>query len=111
MITVIACVLMVLCLSACGEKKDVSNSKYVGTWVSSGVSLGDEKEQFDEDVFVVLNADGSAEMHSGEETTNCTWVETSNGFKLKGDVKLTFKEEEGGVRATFLGVQLHFVKQ
>ena len=117
-ISVIVCLVMVLsCLAftACGksEEKDLSGSKYVGTWKASNLTMGEESGDFEDEILLVLNGDGTAEMTSStdEEVTKCTWEETSDGFKLKGDAKMTFKEEEGGVKSSILGVEMHFVKQ
>ena len=112
MITVIACVLMVLCLSACGEKKDVSNSKYVGTWkIDDTMSGYGETSETGSDWTITLNPDGTAVSVSSDSNDNCTWQETSKGFKLKGDLKLNFTDDGDGVATKFLGVELRFHKQ
>ena len=112
LITAILCLTMVLCLAGCGEKKDVSSSKYIGTWKTNSVSLGDKEGELDTEITLVLNGDGTAVFSSSDgDATNCTWVETSKGFKLKGDVKLTFKEDGDQVKATILGATMAFDRQ
>ena len=111
--SIILCLVMLfscVSLSAC-TKKDVSNSKYVGTWKAESMSVMNESEAFDDDILLVLNPDGTAQFVSEEETTNCKWQETSNGFKLTDGSKLTFTEDGDGVKAKIIGVELHFTKE
>ena len=112
-ITVILSTLVALCfmLSACSSK-DVSNSKYLGTWkLDDTISGYGETAEISEDWTITLNADGTAVSDSGEDVSNCTWQETSKGFKIKGDIKLSFTDDGDGVVAKFLGVELRFHKQ
>lgn len=104
-----SCVLLPGCRS--GGKKDLSGSKYVGTWKAINLTLKDEVGEFDTDHFLTLNADGTAKFTSGEEVTNCTWEETNGGFKLKGDAKMSFTDDGDGIKCSLLGVELHFEKQ
>ena len=60
---------------------------------------------------VLLSACGERGLASGDDVTNANWEELSDGFKLTGDAKMTFKNEEGGVKSTVLGVTMHFVRQ
>ena len=109
------CLLLIACLvlAACGSsgKKDVSGSKYVGTWKAASMSLKDTVGEFDKDIFLVLNPDGTAEFSSGDEVSKCTWEETDNGFKLKGDAKMTFTDDGDGIKSTVFGIVLHFDRQ
>ena len=103
-------------LSACGGgDADLSDSKYVGMWVSESMSLGDESESLSGVCTLTVDGNGtgvfySAEDGGEEEATAFTWSPTSNGFKTKGDVKLTFKDDGDGISAKILGVDLHFVR-
>ena len=111
--TVILSALIALCfmLGACGSK-DVSNSKYLGTWkLDDTISGFGETEEIDENWTITLNANGTAVSNTSESVSNCTWQETSKGFKLKGDIKLSFTDDGDGVVAKFLGVELRFHKQ
>lgn len=112
----ILCLIMViscLILAACGDggKKDLSGSKYLGTWKAAYMSLKDEVGEFEDEITLTLNADGSAEFSSADEVSKCTWEETANGFKLQGDAKMTFTDDGDGIKSKLLGVELHFEKQ
>lgn len=106
-------------LAACGGGggEDLSDSKYVGSWVAKSLSIGDESGDIgDEGVFTLtLNGDGtgtfvSVEADGTEEVSNITWSLTSDGFKTSGDMKMTFKDDGDGIKATIFGVDLHFVR-
>ena len=106
-----------IALTACGgdKKTDLSNSKYLGKWEASALSLGDLSENVDEsselnETTMTLLADGTGHMDGDGEVSNFTWSEIDGGFKTKGDLKATFKDEEGGIKAKIIGVDLHFVK-
>ena len=102
-----------LLLTACGksEPKDLSGSKYLGTWRAVSMSLKDEVGEFSEETFLILNADGTAKFTSKSEVSECKWEETKDGFKLKDGTKLTFTDEDDGIKAKILGVELHFAKE
>ena len=102
--------LMGMLMSACG-KQDLTNSKYVGTWELDSISMMGESGEFDEAFTIVLNGDGTAIYDGDDGPMNCTWEETSNGLKLKGDMKLTFTDDGDGIVTKFLGAELHFVKK
>ena len=113
-IAILLCAVMVLScclLAACGGSKDLSGSKYVGTWKADSVSAFDEETSLDTEWLLILNEDGSAVSTSEGETNTCSWHETSDGFKLTGDVKLTFEDDGDGIKTNVLGVDLHFSKQ
>lgn len=105
----LSCVLLPACGS--GGSRDLSGSKYLGTWKAANMTLGDEVGEFEDDIYLTLNADGTASFTSDEEETNCTWEETGDGFKLKGDAKMTFKDDGDGVKSSIFGVEMHFEKQ
>lgn len=108
-------ILSALALTACGgggSDADLSESKYVGTWKVADISLADESEEIDKDWIMTLNGDGTGTLDSGEgEVTDFTWELTSDGFKTKGDMKLTFKDDGDRIVAKILGADLAFVKQ
>lgn len=112
---ILCLMLLLFCaiLPACGSggKKDLSGSKYVGTWKAAYMSLKDEQGEFEHDIFLVLNPDGTAEFTSDDEVSKCTWEETGSGFKLKGDAKMSFTDDGEGIKSTVFGVVLHFDKQ
>ena len=115
-VAVILCLIMViscLILAACGDggKKDLSGSKYLGTWKATYMSIKNEVGDFEDEFFLTLNADGTAEFSSADEVSKYTWEETANGFKLKGDTKMTFTDDGDGIKSKVLGVDLHFEKQ
>ena len=106
-------VVMVLtfALAACGGgSEDLSDSKYVGTWKAQSMSLGDESEDFEGEYILTVNGDGTGTFSGEDEVNEFTWHLTSDGFKTKGDTKLTFKDEGDGIVTKLIGVELHFVR-
>ena len=110
---------LIFALAACGGGggEDLSDSKYVGSWVAKSLSIGDESGDIgDEGVFTLtLNGDGtgtfvSVEADGTEEVSNITWSLTSDGFKTSGDMKMTFKDDGDNIKANIFGVDLHFVR-
>ncbi len=100
-------------LTACGgggSSEDLSDSKYVGTWKAANMSLGEETGEFEDEVLLIVNPDGTGQMTQGDEVSEFKWTPKDDGFKVTGDVKTTFKDEEGGIVAKVIGVELHFVK-
>ena len=103
----VALLVSCLALTACGGKKksesaDLTGSKYLGTWKTTGISFMDESEALDEsnelgEVTLTLLEDGTGHMDSAEEVSHFTWEEVDGGFKTSGDVKMTFKEEGNGI--------------
>lgn len=111
---VFLCIVMIascVLLGACGGKQDLSNSKYVGTWKAESISAFGEESSLEGDWILTLNADGTATLEDGEEVSKCTWQETSDGFKLKGDAKMTFTDDGDGIKSKVIGVELHFTRQ
>jgi len=114
-----AVMVLAFALAACGGggNADLSDSKYVGTWVCNSVSLGDASEDFSGASWTMtLNGDGTGtlvatdESGAEEEVQNITWEPTNEGLKTKGDTKLKFEDEDGGIETKMLGVELHFVR-
>lgn len=112
-------VVMVLtfAFAACGggSSEDLSDSKYVGTWEMQSMSLGEESEDLGEGYTLVLNGDGTGTFtgvddDGNEEVSDITWSPTSDGFKTKGDSKMTFTDDGDGIKTKILGVELHFVR-
>lgn len=122
-LTVLFCcaALTVFCmlLAGCGGSSDLSDSEYVGTWVAQTINaFGKEEttENFDEAIpegmSFTLNGDGTLVGDFGDdEPVSGTWSETADGFKTKGDMKLTFKNDGDGVTTSIVGAHIHFVKQ
>lgn len=105
--------------AACGGggNEDLSDSKYVGTWVAKSLSIAGESGDIDGGVFkLTLNGDGtgtfvSTEADGTEEVSNVTWSLTSDGFKTKGDTKMKFTDDGDGIKSKILGVELHFARE
>ena len=107
-------VVSALMLTACGggSSDDLSDSKYVGTWKTVAVAIGDESEDLETDMTLIINGDGTGAMKSeGEEDSNFTWELTKDGFKTKGDVKFKFKDDGDRIKTKIIGVELIFEKQ
>ena len=116
-ITLLVCAVMIIScvalLTACGggNGEDLSDSKYVGTWKASTMALEDESEALSEEWVLTLNADGTGQFVSEEETTDVTWELTDEGFKTKGDTKLKFTDDGDNIKTKILGVDLIFERQ
>ena len=118
-LTLIICMMLVFTFlfTACGGggnsggDVDLSSSKYVGTWKASHVALKDDTEALDALWTLTLNGDGTGTYVDEESTSNITWELTSNGFKTKGDTKLTFTDDGDNIKTKIIGVDVVFVKQ
>ena len=115
-VALLSCLLILIscvALTGCG-KQDLTNSKYLGTWVASRATmLGEEAsadEVFSDGWSIQLNPDGTAVVTSKDEVSNCTWRETSKGIKFKGDMKVKATAEGDELVIKILGMQIHFVK-
>ena len=105
-------IVSVLALAACGsDNTDLSDSKYVGTWEATDVTLDEEAEALGDEWILTLNGDGTGQFKSDEETSDTTWSLTDEGFKTKGDVKLTFVDDGDNIKAKIMGVGLVFEKK
>ena len=102
-------------LAACGGGGDVSDSKYIGTWVVDSMSFAGEADAPDTDMTLVLNGDGTGtfsgvDEDGNEEVSSFTWSLTNDGLKTDGDVKMKFKEDGDDLVAKILGVEMRFVR-
>lgn len=102
-------VFSVLALTACGgggSSEDLSDSKYVGTWEGVEMTVADESEEFQDDIILTINGDGTGTLVGSEEgeteESSFTWEPTSDGFKTKGDVKMTFKDDGDKITSKLL---------
>ena len=118
MAALVVLVFSALALTACGGSSnasssatDYSDSKYVGTGKPAELTLKDQSGEFDGEWTIVLNADGSGQSIDEEGTTDFTWKPTNDGFKTKGDSKLTFTDEGDNIKTKILGVNVIFEKQ
>ena len=111
--------IMTFAFAACGGggSEDLSDSKYVGTWVADSMSFAGESGGIDGGVFkLTLNGDGtgnftSIEADGTEEVSNITWSLTDGGFKTKGDTKMKFTDDGDGIKSKIMGVDLHFSRE
>ena len=122
---VLCCLALAACcfiLSGCGGgggSADLSESEYVGTWVAQTIDAFGEEETTEEignvlegGMTLTVNGDGTAVADFGDgEPLNVTWTETGDGFKTKGDMKLTFTKEDGGITTSIVGAHIHLVRQ
>ena len=110
--TVMIMVVSAFALTGCSssDNGDLSNSKYVGTWKATTLSLQDESEDLGSDLTMVLKEDGTGELKDDSETSSFTWTLTDSGFKTKGDVKLKFKDDGDNIKTTIIGVDMAFEK-
>ena len=112
-------VVALLGLAACGSSsgsKDLSNSKYVGTWKATAMQLKGETGEMTAEFTLTLKGDGTGQYYSKdedgtEEKTDVKWELTNNGFKTTGDTKLTFTDDGNNIKTKIIGVDLIFVKQ
>ena len=101
-------------LVACGSgSEDLSDSKYVGTWVTNELSFAGETGEMDSVFRLTLNGDGTGTLEGtdadgNEEVSNITWALTNDGFKTKGDAEMTFKDDGDGIVASLFGVKMRF---
>lgn len=111
---IMTCFVMVGCKQG---KKDVSDSKYIGTWQAVNAEAFGQMVTADEvfegkDVLLVLNGDGTGTFADTEDKINkFTWVELDDGVKTEGDVNMTFTEKDGKLVGDVLMVKLFFEKQ
>ena len=110
--------IMTFAFAACGGggSEDLSDSKYVGTWEAGTITAGDVINDLGGGVYnLTLNGDGTGSFYSKspegeEETDDITWVLTDDGFKTKGDTKLTFTDDGDGIKTSIFGAELHFTR-
>lgn len=107
-------VISTLALTACGggnKEVDLSDSKYIGTWKTSGISIGDDSEALEEEYVLEIKEDGTGTLGSGDEVSEFTWSPVKGGFKTKGDVNATFKDDGDKIKAKVFIAELVFEKQ
>ena len=110
LITILALSLSVLTACSGGNNQDLSDSKYVGTWKAVAMEIAGESVAPDSDWILTVNGDGTGTL-AAEDTSNFTWQPTKDGFKTKGDVKATFKEDGDRLTTKVIGVNLVFERQ
>ncbi|MBQ9272628.1 MAG: hypothetical protein IJ227_02770 [Mogibacterium sp.] len=108
-------------LSACGEgsesaDQDLSDSKYVGTWVSDSMSFAGEEGDMQSVFTLTLNGDGTGtltgeEADGTEDVSSITWSLTDEGFKTEGDAKMDFKDDGDAIVTKLLGVEMRLVRE
>lgn len=111
LILAFSCIAVTACGSSKSQNQDFSDSKYVGTWNFSTITFMDESGELDTTIKFVVKADGTGELISEEGTTAFTWEPTDDGFKTKGDVKLTFKDDGERIKSNMFGANLIFEKE
>ena len=108
-------ILSMLALASCGSSSqkpaDYSDSKYVGVWKCSGLSLGDEKGELEDEWLLTVNKDGTGTLASANDSSSFNWSPANGGFKTTGDVKTTFKDAGDNIETKIIGVTLSFEKQ
>ncbi len=105
-------ILSALLLTACGGSNgDVSGSRYVGTWKAITMSIGDKSAEIEDEWILELHDDGTGTFSSNDETSSLTWSLVNGGFKTKGEMKATFKDDGDLIKAKVIGVNLVFEKQ
>ena len=107
-------ILSALAFTACGgggSDADLSDSKYVGTWKAQSINVGDESGEVEDKYLLIINADGTGTMTGDDGLNEFTWTPIDGGFKTKGDMKVTFKDDGDNIKARILIADLVFVKQ
>lgn len=115
-LTLAMAAMLCLLLTGCGSSSggdggDYSDSPYIGTWKAVSVSIGDAEEPFTDKCDLIVNSDGTGSMTDAENVSEFTWAPTDEGFKTKGDVKMTFKGDGEKISGKVLGANLNFEKQ
>ena len=107
-----------LTLTGCGGSSDVSaDSPYVGTWKAVSATFQDEEIDINEvlegnDFIIEVHEDGTAAVTEVEGTSEATWTEVNGGIKVTGDdIDMKFKDSDGGLTCSILGVHMFFEKQ
>ena len=107
-------ILSALAFTACGgggSDADLSDSKYVGTWKAQSINVGDDSSEIEDKYLLIINADGTGTMTGDDGLNEFTWTPIDGGFKTKGDMKVTFKDDGDNIKARILIADLVFVKQ
>lgn len=94
------------------EDINVTESKYIGTWICKDANIGDNNAPFEDEIKLVLNADATGELSSAGEVSKFVWQENDQGFIIESDeVNMTFKEDENKIVAKVIGVSLIFERE
>jgi len=108
--------LSVFALAGCGGGKDLSKSKYTGTWDATTAEYGGmtlEVSSFLDEFTLELKADGSATAKVNGESGDGTWDETGSGIKLSdpknGDMEFT--DVDGKLTVAQDGITIYFEKK
>lgn len=116
-IAVLSCLIIIVSIAVfagCGKTKDLSGSKYLGTWAATKASVADAEEGSDELVkeliTIELKADGTAVGTMVGSDINCTWRETKNGVLIKGDLNVNAKTEGDELVMRILEMDVHLRK-
>lgn len=110
-------ILSAFAFTACGgggdrdSDADLSDSKYVGTWKAQSMNVGDESREVGDRYLLIINEDGTGTMTGDNGLNEFTWTLIDGGFKTKGDMKVTFKDDGDNIKARILIADLIFVKQ
>ena len=86
---ILSMVLCILCLTACGGK-DMSDSKYVGTWTGTKAEYAGFEMSVEElfgDFTLTLQEDGKAVVFVDGEEEKGNWDETEQGVSLDGEME------------------------
>lgn len=111
-IAVMAVVIMMLLLSACGG--ELADSKYLGTWEATVATMDDVELDVDkiiDDFTMVLEADGTVTLKVNDDEGKGEWKETEKGIALVEDeqsMEFTADGEELIVEQD--GIEIHFEK-
>lgn len=110
---VLSVLAIVSVLAGCGGK-DMSGSKFCGTWTATtaeyaGIELG-IADIFGGDVVLDLGADGKATFSVAGDEQKGKWDEVDGAVVIDNDDSLTFTEDGGTLTLEYDGVMIHFEK-
>ena len=108
-------------LTGCGGSDvdaPAADSPYVGVWQATGATFQDEEVDINEvlegkDFIIELRDDGTASVTDTDgNKSDATWKETGSGVKVTGDeINMKFKDADGRLECSILGVHMFFEKQ
>lgn len=110
---VVLLLMTALVLTACGggDKADLSDSKYVGTWKASDVGFAGQTGDLEDEITMTLKEDGTGTLEGSGETSEFTWKLVDGGFKASGDMKATFVDDGDNIKTKIFGAELVFERQ
>lgn len=103
--------LAVVTFTACGGKTDLKDSKYVGTWKCVKITFKDESGKLSQDWTLEIKDDGTGTSISEGASDEFTWQPVDGGFKTKGGIKATFKDDGDNIKTKIIGANIIFEKQ